>query len=461
MSDTQSLPGATQVSNRERKRLQKLARESKPMNDVETADSRHDDTGHASAGVGYPDDSADGNSIYLELLQKRLRALMKKKGRLDRLDELAHDVTKQARLNEDQRELLARRDQVLAPLRELQQLSEQIRELERRAGFTREATERERKRKEADDIEAARQEGRRDGEHVVKTLFAFLHHASILRESPSANASLNEAHERLLSIIYAADDTSLQAAKSLASKSEETVEGSNVTYRQLSEALGARPEEPEPKTRDAESLAHQETERIDLSPQITSPEDRLVNESQPGGISGISFLNESEIDRVSVQEESENYVSGVGTAQAEGKHGSSSACPVNGPADAIDLLTLARTEPGVLETVPESARTSRAEIEPEEHVLSVLQPPENVHSPREIARGSGKKQAGPQSANARGQGHQKQKTQLDQLERGDRATARAGRQNASRGQKRADDTVRSRGHGNPPRDTATPKKVQN
>lgn len=101
------------------------------------------------------------------------------------MSEKANDPEEAKRLNKDQLETLARKDQVLAPLRELQNLAEQFTDIEAEHSTSLRADAAEASRSKSSAVKAARQEGLDDGKKIVSSLIAFLGYASYLRLNPT------------------------------------------------------------------------------------------------------------------------------------------------------------------------------------------------------------------------------------------------------------------------------------
>lgn len=327
--------GTKPISKREQKRQEKLARQQAEAASITTTAATDAGSGDVASGDGtilpIVDDTtknsapvtggAEGDAeagadkvaesrkpVYVEPIQKRIRVLLKKKTKIDKLEELVQDPEEAKKLNEDQREILKRKDQVLAPLKELQQLSEQLQELEVEEVRFRHSSETARSSEQARALAEAKKQGREEGRQVLSTLVSFLHHASVLRENPSSDTQLNEASERLLTLVYTAGETSVEAAERLAQESEELVDGTEVSYKQVADALKPQPEpaaaETAPEEPDSLRTPSDQPEgTTGLKGSNFLSIDDVLNNPTPIGHGGISFLNESEIEGVHAPDE--------------------------------------------------------------------------------------------------------------------------------------------------------------
>lgn len=91
-------------------------------------------------------------------------------------------------MNKDQLEILAKKDQVLAPLKELQNLAEQFTEIENEQKGSSQAEAAELNKSKSAAVAAAKEEGLNEGKKVVKSLIAFLGYASLLRITPTVSS---------------------------------------------------------------------------------------------------------------------------------------------------------------------------------------------------------------------------------------------------------------------------------
>ena len=334
MAEMEATTGGKTISKREQKRQEKLARQqaeaaaatqsgggAAPTGGVnadgsvlpiidETTDNSAPVNDHSGASAEQGKTTEARKPIYIDPIQKRIRVLLKKKAKIDKLEELIRDPEEAKKLNDDQREILKRKDQVLAPLKELQQLTEQLQELEVEETRAVQASETTKAGQHAQAVADAKEHGREEGRQILTTLVAFLHHASVLRENPSTDAQLNEASERLLTLVYTAGETSVEAAERLAQESDELVDGTEVSYKQVAAAL--KPQEvATPAVENDQADAQDSLRSASDKPEGTTglkgsnffSIDDVLNNPTPIGHGGISFLNESEIDGVHAPEE--------------------------------------------------------------------------------------------------------------------------------------------------------------
>lgn len=122
------------------------------------------------------------------LIVGRIRNYLKKKQKIDQLVEKANDPEEYKKLNKDQHEQLARKDQVLAPLKELQNLAEQFTQINEEHNKSLAESASETSKSHASAIAAAKEEGRKEGQTVLSALLAFLGHASLLRANPTVRS---------------------------------------------------------------------------------------------------------------------------------------------------------------------------------------------------------------------------------------------------------------------------------
>lgn len=84
-------------------------------------------------------------------------------------------------------EILARKDQVLAPLKELQNLAEQFVEIENEHRGSLQAETAQINKSKSEAVAAAKAEGVKEGKKIATSLIAFLGYASLLRISPTVS----------------------------------------------------------------------------------------------------------------------------------------------------------------------------------------------------------------------------------------------------------------------------------
>lgn len=108
------------------------------------------------------------------------------------MTERANDPEEAKKLNKDQLETLARKDQVLAPLKELQNLAEQFTEIEVEHNNALKAEASKASKSNSASVESARAAGLEEGKKILSSLIAFLGYASVLRSSPSVRLRIQD-----------------------------------------------------------------------------------------------------------------------------------------------------------------------------------------------------------------------------------------------------------------------------
>lgn len=296
---------AAAISKREQKRQEKLARQKAEKAAESTGAIEPVVTKDSSTVLPIVDEttnpkvvSEQKKSPYVEPLQKRIRAYIKKKQKLDNLLERSQDPEAKKKLDPDQLDVIARKDQILSPLKELQSLAEQLAQIDIQQSQAYDADKAEVKKTHDEALAVARQEGLTEGKKILASLISFLGYASVLRANPSPDKDFNEACEKLLTLVYVGGDESSQASVLLDSASEEQVEGTPVTYKQIYNAIyGLTP------TKEPEAEPEEAPKTNGATPHFISLSDLSANPSKIVG--GISFLNESEIEGVHAPEEQE------------------------------------------------------------------------------------------------------------------------------------------------------------
>ncbi|KAK9314865.1 hypothetical protein V1524DRAFT_461914 [Lipomyces starkeyi] len=252
------------------------------------------------AGTPEADDEAEGQS------EEELKNSYIEIQRLDKYEEQAA-TPDAAKLNQDQLAALKSKDQVIYPLKELEDLSKSFKTLDE-----------DQKKQKIKDIKShtaevraaadqARREALAEAREQICVLVKFLHVASWKRQFASTAASEVEsaAFENLLSLIYAGDDAAVEAVYKLADGADELVDEGETTQRGLTF--------DKIKQLSLESLdelyskAQEETTAESVEDNIVIPKaDVDVDDEDdeepissvvkvPRG--GISFLNESELDQ--------------------------------------------------------------------------------------------------------------------------------------------------------------------
>lgn len=130
----------------------------------------------------------------------RIRNYLKKKQKIDQLTERANDPSEKGKLNKDQLEQLARKDQILAPLKELQNLAEQFSELSTEHNASLQSEANEAKKTSAAAIKSAKNEGLNEGKKILSSLISFLGYASVLRANPTVRISCSNVFMRLIKL---------------------------------------------------------------------------------------------------------------------------------------------------------------------------------------------------------------------------------------------------------------------
>ncbi|KAK9385072.1 hypothetical protein V1515DRAFT_540632, partial [Lipomyces mesembrius] len=262
------------------------------------------------AGTPEADDEAEGQSeeelknSYIEIVQKRIRNLQKRKQRLDKYEEQAA-TPDAAKLNQDQLAALNSKDQVIYPLKELEDLSKSFKTLD----------EDHKKQKIKDmkshtaEVRAAADQARREAlveaRERIGVLVKFLHVASWKRQFASTAASEVEssAFENLLSLIYAGDDAAVEAVYKLADGADELVdEGATVqrslTFDKIKQLSLESLDELYSKAQEETTAESVEDNIVITKTDVNDEDDEEPISSVvkvPRG--GISFLNESELDQ--------------------------------------------------------------------------------------------------------------------------------------------------------------------
>ncbi|CCG80572.1 Uncharacterized protein TAPDE_000084 [Taphrina deformans PYCC 5710] len=301
------------VSKREQKRQAKLAKElaAKSTTDSPTGDSPKVEVlplleKNTDGASEQPQDLKV--SPFIEPVQKRIRNYLKKKQKIDQLTERANDPAEKGKLNRDQLEQLSKKDQILAPLKELQNLAEQFSEIQVEHNTTLQNEASEAKKTSSAAVKSAKNEGLEEGKKILSSLISFLGYASVLRANPTDDKDYNDANERLLSLVYLGGVASLDAAQNLYMGSSETVDDTTITFKQIHDAIleqgsgsalqsgsEAVTDNPEAANETGESeQQYSGTNFVSLS--------ELANQTSTIGSAGISFLNESEIEGTHLQE---------------------------------------------------------------------------------------------------------------------------------------------------------------
>lgn len=194
---------------------------------------------------------------YITAVYRRLRAYLKKKARLDRTQE---QQASGIQLNDDQLALVRNKDQVLAPLKELealaahfaslsakeQKLNDKVKDIEAIDGLI-EAQEAQ-KIGQSMFLEEIKSPGVPEGsgqcigqgigKELVWMLVRFLRHASITRHVPTGQAAYDAAVERVLQQVYEADLMAVNVVEKLYMGVDECIdESETVTYRQMRQQI--------------------------------------------------------------------------------------------------------------------------------------------------------------------------------------------------------------------------------
>ncbi|KAK9476278.1 hypothetical protein V1514DRAFT_337382 [Lipomyces japonicus] len=308
-------PVQEKVSKRERHRKNKANRIAESANGDGLA--KNEATAESESSIALSQEEI--KNPYIEYISKRIRNLQKRKQRLDKIEEQAGS-SDAAKLNADQLEALKSKDQVIAPLKELEELLKSFKVYDEE-GQNRKAIEQKNKAAEIKvAVAKARTQAFLEARENIAVLVKFLHVASWKRQFDSTVSSETESttFETLLGLIYGGDDAAVDAIEKLTTGSDELV-GENVTeqkalsyskIKQISvesiDELYAKYQESEAK--DA-SFAAIETDQHDILIRKSADDvdhddddddnDGLINNNVikvPKG--GIQFLNESELEPV-------------------------------------------------------------------------------------------------------------------------------------------------------------------
>ncbi|KAK9447178.1 uncharacterized protein V1518DRAFT_421545 [Limtongia smithiae] len=257
---------------------------------------------------------------YIEVVQKRIRNLQKRKQRLDKYEEQAAtpDATK---LNADQIAALKSKDQVIYPLKELDDLAKVFKTFDADAKKAQSKVVQEQALAVKHAVSVAREDARKETREQMRVLVNFLHVASWKRQYPATAASAAEraAFENLLSLVYTGDDAAVDAVEKLVTGSEELVpaddpatlvtDETSISFASVQKISVDSLEDLYAKANEAAALEEEATADDDSATLVVpmsaatdaaaaADEDEVepinVVVKVPKG--GISFLNESELD---------------------------------------------------------------------------------------------------------------------------------------------------------------------
>ncbi|KAK9237475.1 hypothetical protein V1525DRAFT_403704 [Lipomyces kononenkoae] len=309
-------PGATEPVKRQRRRKAKQPKEADPeaitAEQAETPEPEGEDTEKKS--------EEELKNPYIEIVQKRVRNLQKRKQRLDKYEEQAA-TPDAAKLNQDQVAALKSKDQVVYPLKELEELTksfkiideeQQQQKLKETKSHNAQAQKQKIKDSESHAAEVlaaadkAKKEALAEARERISVLVKFLHVASWKRQFASTAASEAEsaAFESLLSLIYAGDDAAVEAVYKLSDGADELVDEEATTQRSLTfetirqlsleslDELYSRVQEATPAGSVDDNIVIAKTD-VEDDDDDKEPISSVVK--IPRG--GISFLNESELDQ--------------------------------------------------------------------------------------------------------------------------------------------------------------------
>ncbi|KAK9454298.1 hypothetical protein V1511DRAFT_501603 [Dipodascopsis uninucleata] len=258
-----------------------------------------------SVGSINGDESGSGKFEFESVIQKRIRNLQKRKQKLDKYEEQAA-TPDAAKLNADQLAALKVKDQVIYPLKELEELLKVYKTAAEDQAKERAKEEAKMAKDYQEAITTARDEAINAAKDTIRVLVKFLHVASWKRQIPSEEGSKleNAAFESLLNLIYGGDDNSVDAVEKLGSGSEDiiTIESGNTTeglsFKTVKELSLKGAEELYAKAQEVESQgsrAYSESvEKLDIAEELDDLEPLNTVIRIPKG--GIQFLNESELD---------------------------------------------------------------------------------------------------------------------------------------------------------------------
>ncbi|KTW26627.1 hypothetical protein T552_02636 [Pneumocystis carinii B80] len=257
----------------------------------------------------------EDRSEYSDILYKRLRTYHKKKQRLERLQE-KFEGPEREKLNKDQLALLQNKDQVLYPLKELEELWRQFSLL-----MEQEKEVKEKEIERAKEIAMNEAQEKKEEKEQIRTLVRFLKYASLTRHTPTNDIEYNQAVEKVLQMLYKADENSIQVVEKLYEGSEEQIEEcERITYKYMKEQIEQKAEEIQktveykleesPRQQKMSSYNLQESlEQMTFNKlsKVVSP----CNKKSGGPYERINFLNESEIEGLSLKDPlTTNYTRG-------------------------------------------------------------------------------------------------------------------------------------------------------
>lgn len=122
-------------------------------------------------------------------------------------------------MNKDQLALLQNKDQVLYPLKELEELWRQFSLL-----MEQEKEVKEKEIERAKEIAMNEAQEKKEEKEQIRTLVRFLKYASLTRHTPTNDIEYNQAVEKVLQMLYKADENSIQVVEKLYEGSEEQIE---------------------------------------------------------------------------------------------------------------------------------------------------------------------------------------------------------------------------------------------
>ncbi|KAK9366143.1 hypothetical protein V1509DRAFT_569440 [Lipomyces kononenkoae] len=295
-------PNATEPAKKQRRRKAKQPQEDDPGAVAAKSEGTPDPDGEEEMENQSEEEL---KNPYVEIVQKRIRNLQKRKQRLDKYEEQAA-TPDAAKLNQDQLAALKSKDQVIYPLKELEDLTKSFKILDD-----------EQKKQKLHDSKShtaeilaaayqARQEALSEARERINVLVKFLHVASWKRQFASTASSEAEstAFESLLSLIYAGDDAAVEAVYKLSDGADELVDEeataqSGLTFEKVKQLSLESLEELYSRAQEATPAGSVDDENIIIAKTDIEDEDDkepiISVVKVPRG--GISFLNESELDQ--------------------------------------------------------------------------------------------------------------------------------------------------------------------
>ncbi|CAN6644617.1 hypothetical protein TRVA0_020S02080 [Trichomonascus vanleenenianus] len=228
--------------------------------------------------------SEKGGDPVLEYLQKRIRNLQKRKGKLDKYQELL-DLGDAKSLNADQVSALKSREAVDAPLKDLEETLGQYNKHLAAAKQEKEREAIEQEKEVQKRLEQAKQEGIAIGTEKLSLLVKFLRAASFKRQfSDKVSAEESSGLETLLQVVYGGDEVSLAAIEKLYNGEEEPVTEDSIKYSEIKE-IALTPVEKwfgnDEEEEEAEDQKEEESKAVSSGIEISFLQEEEPEEEEP------------------------------------------------------------------------------------------------------------------------------------------------------------------------------------